>query len=124
MFQSEGERKLQRNRTDRVFLSNNNININDNHVENNFCENPSRDYCSYCKTINTTMGMQYKMEDLTSCFYGWSVYNNKIIILINRVNVCEYKSTCSSYIWLRRQYPNKHIYIHTHNNRWHSKNLY
>lgn len=47
-------REPQRNRTDRSSFSNNNN--DDNHIENDFCENPSQDHCSHCKTINTTTG--------------------------------------------------------------------
>jgi len=70
--------------------------------------------------------MLYRMGDRrTSCFfYCWYAYNNEIIILIDRVQVCAYKSTCSCYIWLRRQYPPNIHTAYTRNNRRHSTNLY
>lgn len=74
-------RKPQRNRTDRASFSNNNN--NDNHIENDFCENPSQDHCSHCKTINTTTGTTTPNGSWSDMFSLLGRCTIMIIIIIN-----------------------------------------
>jgi hypothetical protein len=93
-------REPQRNRTDRASFSNNNNNNNnnnDNHIENDFCENPSQDHCSHCKTINTTTSTATPNGSWSDMFSLLGRCTIMIIIIINSDRPRE--PSWHTYIW-------------------------